>query len=534
MLPILVLTGAWLAGIFLQGWLNLPVEGLYWGSGLSLLVGLAGLVYARVKAGPVKSINFPIIGLVLAAVCLGGLRLSWAAPSAGPDSLLYYQGQGETVLTGLVSAEPLYNSRSGTFRLEAKDIRQANSEHPVPVSGEVYVRTGSNIEVQRGDLLELTGTLSQPKEITGEDFPYRDWLKRQGIYTTLDYPRLKRLAKEQDFWLGRGFYQLNKQAQQVIGRFVPGEEGGLLAGLLLGDKSGLSNQTRQNFSTVSLAHILAVSGSNISIAILLTNMALSHFIKRRTIIWLTLGVMLFYVLLVGASPSILRAALMGTMAQVGLLLGREYSGLAGLAGSALILTLWQPEVLMDVGFQLSFLATLGLLLLVPARKLRNQSWKVFLKDILTTTMAAEIMILPLIIYYFHQISLVSVLANLLVLPVIGVIMLLGGLTVAGGLLLSGFSLLAQGLGGWCWLFLIYVMKVVEFCAGLPFASLQIATFHPVWIFLYYLVLGGFFGWYRLEETSRVKKQIWQMADSGMGVTGAFLGAIGLWAVIFTL
>jgi competence protein ComEC len=534
MIPILVITLAWLTGIFLQGWLDFPVEGLFWGAGLSLVLGLAGLIFARFKFRPVRVLSLPLVGLLCGAACLGGLRLVWSAPSDGPDSVLYYQNQSEIVLTGLVSAEPLYNSRSGSFRFEAQGINLPGSSRPAPVSGDIYVRTGGSFEVKRGDLVQLTGTLAPPKEISGEDFPYRDWLKRQGIYTTLDYPRLKLLATGQDFFLGRWFYQLNEQARQVISQFVPGEEGGLLAGLLLGDKSGLSDRTRQDFTTSGLAHLLAVSGSNISIAIMLTTLALSRFVKRRTVVWLTLGVVLFYVLLVGFSPSVLRAGLMGGLALIGLLLGREYSGLAGLSGSALILTIWQPAILMDVGFQLSFLATLGLLALTPVWQQPVKGWLLFLRDSLVITLAAEAMTLPLVIYYFHQIPLVGVLANLLVLPVIGVIMALGGLTLTAGLLLSGFSIPAQASGGWCWLFLAYVLAVVQFCAGLPFASLQIPVFHPVWIFLYYLVLAGLFWWYQPGKTSQFKQQVLQLAGSGAGVAIAFLLAVGAWAVTIVL
>lgn len=532
MIPVLVLTSAWLAGIFLTGWLNLPVELLYFGIGLGLLLALAGLAFARRKP---EYKNYRLTGPVLVALCLGGLRLSLAAPSTGPDSLLYYLGQPDTVLTGIVSAEPLYNSRSGNFRLEAREIRPANGEHPVPVSGEVYVRAAAyySDEFQRGDLIELTGTLSQPQELTGEDdFSYRSWLKAQGIYTTLDFPRLERLATEQDFVVGRWFYQMNKLAQQIIGQYVPGaNEGGLLAGVLLGNKSGLDYQLRQDFATVGLAHIIAVSGSNIAIMILMTNFALGQFFRRRTVVFITLGVIVFYVLLVGASPSVLRAGLMGIMAQVGLLLGAEYTGIIGLATSAFLLTLWQPNVLMDVSFQLSFMATLGLLLLSSAWKTHKRGWLQFLTDIITTTIAAEILILPLVIYYFHQVSLYVLLSNLLVLPVLGIIMAFGGLIVAGGLALSWFSLPVHALGGWCWLFLHYVVLVVEVCANLPFASITIGEFHPVWIFIYYLTLGGLWWWIASGETSRLKQRLWQLAGSGAAVAGSLVLAGGLWALV---
>ncbi len=533
MLSILVITIAWLTGIFLQGWLNFPAQNLLRAAGLCLLLVGTGWLYTRWKGGTDKGINIPLVGLVLLVGCLGGLRLASAAPSTGPDGLLYYRDQPGVTLSGIVSAEPLYTDRTGTFRLEVKDIRLSGSSQLIEVSGQVYVRTAAGVEVEQGELLRLSGTLAQPKEISGDDFPYRDWLKRQGIYTTLDYPRLEKLATGQDFLIGRWFYRLNAQTRQIVSRYVPGEEGGLLVGLLLGYKNDMPADLRQDFTTVGLAHIIAVSGSNIAIGILLTNLALGRFFKRRMVVWLTLGIILFYVLLVGANPAVLRAGIMGAMAQVGLLLGKEYTGLIGLATSALLLTLWQPEVLMDVSFQLSFMATLGLMLLLPGWHYKQKGWLKFLRDGLSSTLAAEAMILPLVIYYFHRVSLVSLLTNLLVLPALGVIMALGGLVVAAGML-PWLGWLAQGAGGWCWLFLAYVVSVVEFFAGLPFASLEIPLFHPVWIFLYYLVLGVLFWWCRLEDTSRVKQRLWQLAGNGLAAGGAFLVAAVLWTVVITL
>jgi len=266
---------------------------------------------------------------------------------------------------------------------------------------------------------------------------------------------------------------------------------------------------------------------------LLVNLGLGRFFQRRTVIFLSLGILIFYVLLVGANPAVLRAGIMGAMAQVGLLVGREYSGLIGLATSAFMLTLWQPDILMDIGFQLSFMATLGLLLLIPRWRFDHKSWWFFLKEALGTTLAAEAMILPLVIYYFHQVSLVSLITNLLVLPVIPVIMALGGLTVVLGML-PWLGWLAQGVGGWCWLFLAYIISVVKIFAGLPFVTLEIPLFHPVWIFIYYLVLGGLFWWFRLEDTNPVKKRLWQIAGNGLALGSAFCGAVAVWAVVISL
>ena len=149
------------------------------------------------------------------------MRLNIDAPSTGPDNLIYYQGQSNITLTGVVSAEPLYNERSGTFHLDAAQILPENSDTPVSVKGQIYVRTSASIQVEQGDSVSLTGLLEQPREITGDDFPYRDWLKRQGIYSTMDYPEVSVGEKEQDFFLGRWLSGLNAATRQIVSGTFP-------------------------------------------------------------------------------------------------------------------------------------------------------------------------------------------------------------------------------------------------------------------------------------------------------------------------
>lgn len=493
--PVLVLAPAWLLGIFLQGWLEFSSLWLWIGLGGSLVLGLVAFVYNRQPRLSNLQTLPTLAPLALTAICVGALRLSWAAPSSGPDNLIYYLGQPPMTIKGLVSAEPTYTegARSGTFRLSATQIILPQGMVPLPVSGEIYVRTNPDFQPTRGDLLQITGSLVEPQEITGDNFPYRDWLNHQGIFTTMNFPRTQLLATEQDFWLVRLCYRLNTAATENIQRNVPGQEGALVAAIMLDQKRALQqDRTYDDFKNSGTAHILTVSGSNIAILIMLVGLVLSRFFRKRTVLVLTLAVLVFYVLVVGPSPPVLRAGLMGALSIGGYLLGREYIGLLGLAVSAFIMTLWQPTALMDISFQLTFVATLGLIVFARPWQARTKNWPLLIQEGLIVTVAAELMVLPLVAFYFHQISLVSILANLMVIPAMILIMATGGLVGLVGWL----PFVGSVAGVLAWPFPAYTLVVARFWANLPFSVVSVSV--DVWEVLGYYFLLGLVVWWRQE------------------------------------
>ncbi len=533
MLPITILTAAWLAGIFGQGWLELPGGPLWVGVGGGIGLAIIGQLLNRQSPGkPRFSVLLP---LTIAAFGLGALRLLWAAPSTGPDSLRYYISERETTVIGVVSAEPTYGATSESFRVSVRQIRLKGAERPLSIGGELYVRGAGSLSVSRGDLLELTGPLLEPQELSGESFPYRQWLARQNIYTTMSYPRTRTLAIDQEFFLTRWLYTLNQNIQQTILDNVPGEEGRVLVSVLLGGKQYLSNRTRLEFTISGVLHILVVSGTNVTILVSMVTLVLSRFFQRRTVLVVALATILFYVLLVGPSPPILRAGIMGAVAVIGLLLGRENTALGALTASAFLMTLWQPYALMDISFQLSFMATLGLVILAQPWQAQFSRWPPILREGIITTIAAEVMLLPLLAFYFHQLSLVSLLTNSLVLPVVPLVMLTGGLVVLAGAGFGGWlPFVAQFFGGIAWLFMAYMLVVVGLCATLPFASVGIADFHPVWLFIYYFLLGSAIWWWRSGRKHPFGQQLLVRMSSQVGLLVGVGLAVAVWVVVWLI
>ena len=537
MAPLLLVTPAWLLGIFVAGWLQPGPLWLGVGAAVGLVLALFAALYNRRYAYLPGRVLSAVLPLAVFAFCMGGLRLGWAEPSREPGSLLSYAGKSEVKIVGVVSGEPVYTERSGSYRLSLREIyAPASAAKAIPLSGEVFVRSAPSPRRDPGDLLELVGKLEEPKEISGDGFPYRDWLARQGLFTSLSYPTSRKIATGQNFFLERWLLAIKTSAQENILKFVPGEEGGLLVGMLLGERGGISPELNQAFRNTGTSHIVAISGSNITIAIALVTLVLGRFFGRRTTLAIALLIIAFYVVLVGASPSVVRAGLMGALSIGGILLGREYEGLLGLEASALLMTAFQPRVLWDVGFELSFLATLGLIII--ARPMQDwkpvKNWPPILKEGLLITLAAELMVLPLAAFYFHQISFVSLAANLAAVPALEAIMATGLVAIAAGWLFGDWlPLVASGAGYLVWAFLAYMIAVVEFFGSLPFASVSLPAFHPLWLFYYYLLLSlGLWVW--RDPQKRGRRLLMQASTSPLAYAGLASLTVLIWAAVLLL
>lgn len=495
MIALVYLVPAWLAGIFLQGvlacplWLLLAVGAV--SAGITLYTGWQW----RYIGNPTPNLWLFRLSLVLTVLFLGGIREQLAQPSNGPDSLQYYINQPNLKIIGTVTSEPVYTAKTDSYRLSVSEVFLPDGSD-IKISGDVFVRTVATTSRQSGDKLQVEGTLKLPTEVEGDGFPYRDYLARQGIYVTLDYPHTQFLATNQNFFLINWLNAARAKFREIIKASVQGDEGDLLVAVLLGDRQGLSSSIKQDFQLSDTVHILAISGSNITITIGLMLLILRRLFKRKTALIIAMSGAILYVLLLGATPSALRGGLMGSLAIIGILLGREYVDLTGLQIAALLMTLFQPMLIWDISFELSFLGTLGLFLIARPLEEKMHGWPPLVREGVALTISAEATTLPLTMFYFHQLSFIAVFANLFGVPALELTLATGFLTVSGGFL---FAPLGVALGWISWLFAAYLLAEVHFFAVLPFGHAIVPDFHPVWIFIYYVMLGFGLLWWRGGE-----------------------------------
>jgi len=491
----------WLAGIALGRSLNLPAGSFLIASGLGLLLAVVGEHRLR------------WLGVGVAVLFLGAWRLAVAVPDFDSSHISAHNDKFQIVtLTGLVTDFPDVRDEYIGLRVASESIRYSDAELPQATTGKVLVRADRFGSFSYGDRVEAVGILETPPEF--QDFSYRDYLARQDIFSLMSNASVTTVAAREGNPILQILFSIRQRALETLYSIFPDPEASLLAGILLGIESGISAEVRDSFNDTSTTHIIAISGFNITIlAALVISLAGRTLGIRRGAIAAALAIGL-YTILVGADASVVRAAIMGGLVLFARFLGRATLALASLSATAIVMTMANPYVLWDVGFQLSFAATLGLVLY--AEPIKNwfvriasrwmQSEQVDrisgpIGEFILFTFAAQLTTLPLTAYHFQRLSLVSFIANPIVLPAQPPLMILGGIAMLTGMI---WLPLGQLLAWVAWPFPAFTIRVVDLFARVPSAAIDLGPVSfPALIAMYVLLFGATI-WAMLPEGRRPK------------------------------
>jgi competence protein ComEC len=496
--PLVWIAVAWLAGLALASIQARPVWA--W-----LLLAAAGLL-AAIALWRREALRLPLICLL--ALALGGARYQSAQPVFNEATLAFYNGTGAVTVEGVVWDEPLERATRTDLRLAVERLWLPNQAEPRAVSGLALVaaprfsderrQTTGLAEWRYGDRLRVTGELETPPVF--EDFSYRDYLARFAIYSQIRQARVEFLAERQGNPIFQLIFDVKARALAMLERLFPEPHAALLQGILLGNEARIPDDVKTAFSVTGTSHIVAISGFNLAVLIGVFMALFSRAVGPVRGAALTIAVIIAYTVLVGAGASVVRAAIMGSLGVIAQRLGRRSAGLNTLALAAVGMTLVNPLTLWDVGFQLSAAATLGLILYAEpfenalnrwlARRFpaeRAASLARLAAELFLLTFAAQLTTLPLIAYTFEQVSLISLLANLVILPVQPAVMILGGVALLLGLIWPPLGQLAAWLA---YPFVAYTLAFVEFFARVPGASLALGDIAPAAVAAFYAVLFG--------------------------------------------
>jgi competence protein ComEC len=310
-----------------------------------------------------------------------------------------------------------------------------------PSGGKVLATTRPFPRFHYGDRLTLTGKVTEPLSQGG--FDYRDYLARQGVASLASFPRIKRTGGGGGSALERTLWRIRRPLAAAVERALPEPDAALGEGMLLGLRSSIPRDLNDDFNTAGISHIIAISGYNVT---LVAGMAFAFFAwplgRRRATAAAMLAVVLF-VLLVGPTPSVLRAGVMGLVMLGATFAGRPGSAATAIAVSAALLTARSPLAIDDVSFQLSFAATVGLVFLAEpihlflagllSRALPSGFAGVVAENT-SVTLAATLASAPIIGATFGRISVVALPANLVAAPLVPIIIATTALTAIGGVL----------------------------------------------------------------------------------------------------
>lgn len=371
-----------------------------------------------------------------------------------------------------------------------------------PYAGRALVKLQQYPNFDYGDLIQLNGSIFKPEPVD-----YAEYLAKDRIFGVANFPKAEIIKKNQASALRSILFKLKQGMVWNFGRVLSLEQAAFLSGITLGERADFSKELKEAMSKSGTTHLVALSGYNISIIVIAAFALFSYFLSRRLTFLLTTIIIIGFVLMTGAEASVVRAAIMGFLAMLASQVSRVYGMRNIVALTAFFMVLINPKVLrFDIGFQLSFLALLGIVYLLPAlrnlfRLKEEQGFLGWRENFLTTT-AAQLAVAPILISNFNQFSPTSLLANVLILEFIPPTMFLGFLIGIFGFVSAFFS---QIFGWFASLFLGYELGVINLFGKINFSIPQIGFWGAL---VYYIILIGFIiyshKWFGLTRDKNVQ------------------------------
>jgi competence protein ComEC len=458
-------------GILAADSLTVPIAAL-------LTCGI-GLSIGGVIIGPRGAVMW-LAGLACLTLSLGAWRgEAMGTPIDPARSVASLADGAEHQLAGTVLDDP--RPREDRLQLVLGAVVATHGDARVAFEDRLLVWVPRGLDAHVGDRLLVSSEVELAEDFDG--FAYRAYLLRQGIGAIAR----ARSASIQSSGAG-GLAALAAIRSTLLGGLndlVPEPEAALGAGILLGVRASIAPEINDAFATAGLTHVVAISGWNIAIVAAIV-MALVRPVGRvRGGRWMTsaaaMSIVGGYVLLTGASPSVVRAALMAAAMLLARHGGSRAHAASALALAALLMLVVAPPVLWDVGFQLSLLATAGLIWFGASVERRLSGWPGWLREPVALTLAAQLTTLPVILVNFERLSLVAPIANLLVVPFVPVAMLFSAIAALVGALVGALpvpllaDVAAWLAGGAAWLVLRIIVSLGTAVASIPHAAVPVSV-----------------------------------------------------------
>jgi len=415
---------------------------------------------------------FIFISLFLLGFGIGHLRYDMTTISSQNFESQISQ---RTAITGIISEEPEQKENYLRFVL--------NSD-----GNKILVYTDKYPEYKYGDKINLSGILNKPENFSS--FDWESYLAKDDVYYEMFYPKIEFISSGNGSKIKECLFALKQKFLSALQKVVPEPSASYLGGVTIGAKTTIPSQLQDNFKKTGVIHIVVLSGYNITI-VARSVMAATPFLPQIFGVGLgILGIVLFTIM-TGAAATAVRASIMAVLAISAKFFGRIYAISWALLLAGVFMVLQNPRILrFDSSFQLSFLATIGLIYVAPIleKKLQFIPKKFGIREVVTATSSAQIMVLPLLLYKTGLFSVYALPANILILSFMPLTMFLGFLTGGVGMISSA---LATPLGWLSYAVTQYELGVVNFFANLPFSSFLISNFPAILALLIYIIYGWF-------------------------------------------
>lgn len=350
----------------------------------------------------------------------------------------------------------------------------------------------SSFKLKYGDKIEFYLEYEKPSTARNYmGFDYSNYLKTKKIFGTVNLKEedVEIISHDNSNIILRKIYELRNLMKTKIEKLLPKETSGLCLGMLIGETSGIEENMQEDFRDSNLSHILAVSGANVSyIIVSITYIFNKMCLRKRLSKIISIILLILFMLLTGCTSSVNRACIMAILMLIAELLYRKSDVYNNLAISALILLIINPYSLLDIGFQLSYMGTIGIVFLHDKIgnfiKINNKIVKYFFEMIAVTT-CANLAIIPIMMFHFNTISLTFYFSNIIVGPILGIVVIIGFIMFFISLIFTPISsLIAIVLN----LMLKFIIKIAEITANMPFSKITIITPSFFFIIVWYLII----------------------------------------------
>lgn len=432
-----------------------------------------------------KYIVASLLGMLTALLCV-----QRTTHTVSTDTVDWYAKQQEVTIEGYIAEEPDRRPLQTKYTIETEALTTASDKRITNIRGRVLATDHRQWPFYvYGDRVQVTGVLELPGDIDG--FRYDHYLSRYEIYSVMYRGVFQKVpsTKQTLTKTMRGhLYAIKERFEFQINTLYPEPHASFMAGLLTGSRKGIPDTLMQAFNTTGLTHIIAISGYNITIVIAVISSVLFCVPPRIRSILAIIAIITF-ALFVGASAAVIRAAIMGILGLLALQCGRSTHIRLSVLWTAFFMVAWNPKILWyDAGFQLSFLAVLGLIELSPLlEKYCSKIPEAFaIRESLQMTVAAQIAAAPLIVLLFGRLSLIAPIANLLVAPLLPIAMLFGAISTIISFFDGTTGQLLAYIG---WACLEWIILIANVCSAIPLASISLGI-TPWMLVSYYGILLG--------------------------------------------
>jgi competence protein ComEC len=474
-----------LSGVFARSFL--PIGWSF--VGLLALLSFASLVF--IPLGREKKKTYIVVAAALFACAAGIARMQMAVVMGDPD-LTANIGKSVSI-EGIVSQEPDSRDTATLVSIDASELLIGNSE--IPVRAGVLAEMPAHARLAYGDHVQVYGKLELPQAFDtgdGSQFDYPQYLAAQGIEYQLGYAQIDSITGNSGDPLQAFAIGTKENFLRGLNIVMPDPEAALAGGITVGDKRSVGPELTNDFQRDSLVHMIVLSGYNITV-VLNAVARLLAWSPRFLQFGGSIFVVVFFIFMAGGASSATRAGLMAVVAVLARVTHRVYLGERVLAFVSLAMVAWNPMILcFDPSFQLSALATLGLILFTPtfAAWFAKIPEKFGAREILASTCATQLMVLPLLLYQNGMFSIVALPANLLALLPVPWAMFFSLIAGIGGFFFgANASFLAYPAYALLW----YIVWIAHSLASLPFAAVSTPSFSALWMFAAYSILfAGYF------------------------------------------